>query len=83
MVILYSTGCPKCNVLKRKLNEANIEYSEETDMEKIEKVCEMANTDMLPILAVNEDVHENELFAISYMDFSAAIKWVGENRNDN
>ena len=25
-VILYSTGCPKCNVLKAKLDNKNIKY---------------------------------------------------------
>lgn len=24
--ILYSTGCPKCNVLKKKLDEAGVKY---------------------------------------------------------
>ena len=26
MVILYSTGCPKCQVLKSKLDSKNISY---------------------------------------------------------
>ena len=26
-VILYSTGCPKCNILKKKLADAKIDYS--------------------------------------------------------
>ena len=25
-VILYSTGCPKCNILKKKLADAQIDY---------------------------------------------------------
>lgn len=27
MAILYSTGCPKCKVLKKKLDETGIEYT--------------------------------------------------------
>ena len=26
MIILYSTGCPKCNVLEKKLKSKNVEY---------------------------------------------------------
>ena len=31
-IILYSTGCPKCSVLKAKLDKANIEYEVINDM---------------------------------------------------
>lgn len=32
-VILYSTGCPKCNVLKKKLSEKDITYEEFTSVD--------------------------------------------------
>ena len=32
-VVLYSTNCPKCVVLKRKLDELNVEYSENNDVD--------------------------------------------------
>ena len=28
MVVFYSTHCPKCSVLEKKLKQANIEYTE-------------------------------------------------------
>ena len=28
MVVFYSTHCPKCNILEKKLKQANIEYTE-------------------------------------------------------
>ena len=31
MVILYSTGCPKCNILKKKFESKNIDYKENND----------------------------------------------------
>ena len=34
-VILFSTGCPQCNVLKEKLKAANIDYIEVTDKDTI------------------------------------------------
>ena len=33
--VLYSTGCPRCNVLKAKLDEAGIEYDVVSDEDKI------------------------------------------------
>ena len=32
MVVLYSTHCPKCSVLEKKLKQANIEYTEINDV---------------------------------------------------
>lgn len=61
-VILYSTGCPKCNVLNAKLNSKNIEFEVINDMDiMLEKGFMQA-----PMLEVDEKV----------MDFSAAIKWI-------
>lgn len=34
-VILYSTHCPRCKVLETKLQKKNIEYTEETDVQKM------------------------------------------------
>lgn len=31
-VILYSTKCPKCNILEKKLKEKNITYTEINDV---------------------------------------------------
>ena len=32
MVVFYSTHCPKCSVLEKKLKQANIEYTEISDV---------------------------------------------------
>lgn len=80
---LYSTGCPKCNVLKKKLDAVGIKYDIITDMELIKEACNMAKTDMLPILSVLEGEKGDKLFEITFMDFSRAIKWVGEQSNAN
>lgn len=32
-VVLYSTHCPKCNVLEKKLKQKNISYKEVNDIE--------------------------------------------------
>ena len=35
LTVLYSTGCPQCNVLKEKIKAANIDYIEVTDKDTI------------------------------------------------
>ena len=64
MNILYTTHCPKCNVLEKKLKNKNIEFEicEDIDL-MLSKGIQQA-----PYLEV-----DNEL-----MDFSKAIKWVNE-----
>ena len=35
MIVVYSTGCPKCGVLERKLNEKGISYEMCMDVDKM------------------------------------------------
>lgn len=32
-IVVYSTGCPRCKVLKTKLQQLGLEYKEETDVD--------------------------------------------------
>lgn len=66
---LYSTNCPKCNVLEKKLEEAKIPFDLITDMEVIKEVATKYKVTQAPLLQVKED---------SVMSFSEAIKWVKE-----
>lgn len=66
-VTLYSTGCPKCNVLKKKLEAANIDYTEVTDTDEVSQICNSTGFDSVPIIAI-EDGH--------ILDFNRAIAWV-------
>lgn len=34
-VVLYTTGCPQCRVLKQKLDEKNIDYDVVTDTKEM------------------------------------------------
>lgn len=63
-IILYSTGCPKCNVLETKLNSKSIKYEVCRDIEVMQSKGMMS----APNLEVDGEL----------MDFSAAIKWVRE-----
>ena len=35
-VILYSTGCPKCNLLKKIMTENKIKYTEVTSIDEMQ-----------------------------------------------
>ena len=63
-VVLYTTHCPKCSVLEKKLSAKNINYSEITDVEIMTK----KGFDAVPILEVDGIT----------MDFKAANTWINE-----
>lgn len=60
-VILYSTGCPRCVVLKRKLDMAGVDYTLVTDFDEMVKIG-LRNA---PALSVDGEL----------LDFSKAIEW--------
>ena len=61
-VILYSTNCPKCKVLEKKLNSSGIDYSIVTDVD----VMERKGFQSAPVLEVDDKIYE----------FSEAVKWL-------
>ena len=64
MTVLYSTGCPKCKILKQKLDEKNIIYEICSDVEVMKSKGMMS----VPILEVDGET-------MTYMN---AIQWVKE-----
>lgn len=63
-IVLYSTGCPRCDVLKRKLGDNNIQYTECNDTEKMLSVGIIE----VPVLKVDNNL----------LGFSDAIKWINQ-----
>lgn len=61
-IILYSTHCPKCNVLEKKLKEKNITYTEVNDVD----VMTEKEFTTVPMLEVDGTV----------MDYKAASSWI-------
>lgn len=61
-VILFSNECPRCKVLKKKLQKCEINYSENTDFNK---ALELGLTSF-PMLKVNEKM----------LDFREAVQWI-------
>lgn len=64
MVILYSTHCPRCNVLKEKLEDKDIEFTEVNDVNEMLKLNIMS----APMLKVNDDL----------LDFKRANDWINK-----
>lgn len=52
-VILYTTHCPKCKVLTRKLQMAGVEFTESED---IQKMLELGFKSA-PVLVVDDEVY--------------------------
>ena len=62
MVVLYSTGCPNCIVLEKKMVREGIDFSLSNDIDKlIEKGYQSA-----PILEVDGN----------FMEYKQAIDWI-------
>lgn len=64
MPILYTTGCPKCKVLIKKLESKGIKYEVFDD---VNKMIEKGFTNM-PMFEIDGNV----------MNFGEAIKWINE-----
>ena len=61
-ITLFSTHCPKCNVLEKKLKAKNIEYEEVNDVEIMKEKGYLT----VPILEVDGES----------MDFKRASDWI-------
>ena len=61
-ITLYTTHCPKCTILEKKLTDKNIKFEIVDDLDiMIEKGFLTA-----PMLEVNEET----------LDFGSAVKWI-------
>lgn len=63
-IILYSTGCPRCNVLKNKLADKAVTYEENNS---VSEMTVLGITDV-PILSING----------RFYDFKSAVEWVNK-----
>lgn len=63
-IVLYSTGCPKCNILKKKLAEKSIPYIENNNVEEMTSL----GIDYIPVLRVNGKL----------LQFKEANDWINQ-----
>lgn len=64
MITLYTTHCPKCNVIAKKLEQKNIPFEYNEDMEEIIALGYRT----VPILKVDDQ----------YLNFTEANNWIKE-----
>lgn len=64
MLTLYSTGCPKCKVLKMKLEQKGIEFTECNDTTKMEEL----GISTVPMLQVDDGEIMNFTSAVAYVN---------------
>lgn len=65
MITIYTTEtCPKCRILKKKLEEKGIEYEEFTDEAEMQRMGILS----VPVMTVDGKV----------MDFPQAVQYVNE-----
>lgn len=63
-ILLYSTDCPKCKILKKKLNEKKISYTENNSVD------EMIALGITQVPIINIDG--------VFLDFIPAIEWINK-----
>lgn len=63
-IIMYSTHCPKCKILEKKLEQKGIEYTVITDILEMGKL----GIRSVPVLRVNNEM----------LDFKQAVEWVNK-----
>ena len=61
-VVLYTIGCPACQILEKRLDASGIEYRVVTDKNEMKE----KGFEILPVLEVNGNV----------MKYAEAIRWV-------
>ncbi len=61
-IILYSTGCPRCEVLKKKLAEKSVKY---TEVASVDDMLALGIKEV-PVLSVDSGL----------MSFKEAVDWV-------
>jgi len=78
-IIFYTTNCPRCQVLKKKMDNLGIEYTICNDVDKMEKLGIMT----VPTLEIEEEMFDSSMFT-TLLDFSQAVKWLKEyEKNEN
>ena len=69
-IIFYTTNCPRCQVLKKKMDSLGIEYELNDDIEEMM----LWGVQTVPMLRIEKQL----------LDFSQAVKWLKEyEKNEN
>ena len=69
MILYTAETCPKCKVIKKKLNDAGIEYEICQDLDKLAELADKYGIRTLPILEIEEG---------NLLDFSHILDYIKE-----
>lgn len=61
-IVLYSNNCPKCKILKQKLNSKNIQYNEVNDID----LMIGRGFNEVPLLEIDGNIYR----------FNDAVQWI-------
>lgn len=61
-IVVYGNGCPKCNILIKKLDEKGIEYEKSENMQELIDL----GFKTVPVIVLNGE----------YMDFGKAVQYI-------
>ena len=70
-IILYSTNCPKCNILEKKLDQKNLKYKKVTDF-NIQSMIDRG----FSTAAILYIVYDNSKTDGFYYDFKDAVNFI-------
>lgn len=63
-IILYTTECPQCNVLTKKLEAKGIQFQKHMDIDEMTQL----HIDAVPVLSVDGEL----------LSFADAVRWVND-----
>jgi glutaredoxin-related protein len=63
-VILYTTHCPKCRILEKKLQDKKVEYDTVEDVEEMKKI----GISTVPVLSVPDKGNLQYLDAVKFVN---------------
>lgn len=72
-IIFYTTNCPRCQVLKKKMDSLGIEYELQDDIEEMM----LWGVQTVPTLRIEEELFDSSSLT-TLLDFSQAVKWLKE-----
>ena len=67
-IILYSTGCPRCSMIERKLEIKGIKYVKNTNVDEMLAL----GIDAVPVLSVNGEL----------MDYKQIVDWLVSSKGE-
>lgn len=67
-IILYSTGCPQCSIIERKLEIKGIEYVKNTNVDEMLAL----GIDEVPVLSVNGEL----------MNYKQIVDWLVSSKGE-